>query len=87
MNTVQTINIYICYCCCCYYNWCSKCHQHTRRLAVADEYATDSLPHRWYCDPSRITPRSVALGSGWRHVNTHVLLVMLETAIFDHLFL
>jgi len=33
-------------------------HQHARRLA--DEYATDSLPHRWCCDPSRTTPLSVA---------------------------
>jgi len=47
-------------------------HQHARRLA--DEYATDSLPHTWCCDPSRITPLSVATSSGWRHINTHVLI-------------
>jgi len=35
--------------------------------AVADEYATDSLPHRWCCDPSHTTPLSVAPSSGWRH--------------------
>jgi len=43
----------------------SALHQHTRRLT--DEYATDSLPHRWCCDPSRTTPLSVTPSSGWRH--------------------
>jgi len=32
----------------------SALHQHARRLA--DEYATDSLPHRWCCDQSCTTP-------------------------------
>ena len=54
VSVLKTITI--CYCCC----WAavqSALHQHARRLA--DDYATDSLPHRW-CDPSRVTPLSVA---------------------------
>jgi len=43
----------------------SAIHQHARRLA--DEYVTDSLPHRWCCDASRTTPLSVAPSSGRRH--------------------
>jgi len=38
-----------------------------RARRLADEYATDSLLHRWCCDPSRTTPLSVAPSSGWRH--------------------
>jgi len=47
----------------CYYNWCSKTalHQHARRLA--DEYATDSLPHRWWCNDQswvEVAPSSIS---------------------------